>query len=716
MKNLRFFSVLLFCTMFFGAAAQKGIVKQANKYYNAGKYLEALELYDQVEKINENKDLLFKRGVANYHSSNASEAVRDFTMAKRIGYDEDEIYLYAAKALHSRGSYADAAQFYKNYLRYIDNKEEEYKIVELIKQCKFAYDNQFNDQAAFVENLGSSVNTEYDELRPIQSPTSQNKYYFSSNRSGSNGGLRNSKGYKDEIYGNYSSDMYAVELSNGNWTPVAAFHPILNGPKNDIIQGFNPDGSVLYFLKSQDGTTGQLYADTFAIDKDPEAFPKLLSSPVISELGDKDMQIFNASTIVFSSKRAGGYGGYDLYATYMKDGEWTAPQNLGPEVNTRYNECSPFIAKSGKKLYFSSDNINGFGGYDIFEMEYNTTAKKWEAPTNIGVPINSAMDDLNFSLSSDGMTAIFSSERMDSYGGYDLYLAYYKDQINDQLMYTENLPFLQYEVDSTEITSIAEPSATTTEVVEEETITKKEFFNEPLYYGSDEIILTPSNRNKLNRIKDILLVYPEVSVVLNGHSIKEGMREFDLYFSIKRSEKAAQFLVDKGIAPDRIKVRGLGSNYPHTALTGGRLSEKNNRRIDVSFIKVPTNRLKVIVDMPVVSDALKDGSSDLYYNTLKGLAYKIEVAKTKQMFKGDIIRQYENGAVEKQFTDSDYTYTIGIFDEYQTAKQLKSTLLRKGVIDAKIVPYMNDVMLNPSEIEVLKDVYPDLGEFLRFEK
>ena len=190
-------------------------------------------------------------------------------------------------------SYSKGNKFYKNYLRFAEEKEDQDKIVNLIKQCKYGLDNLYNDQVAFVENLGPAANSEYDELKPIQSPTSQNKYYFSSNRSGSQGGLRNAKGFKDEIYGHYSTDMYAIELSGGNWTPASAFHSILNGPKNDLIEGFNPDGTVMYFLQSQDGVTGVMYSDTFSVEKDPEAFPNRFESPLISELGDRDLQVFN---------------------------------------------------------------------------------------------------------------------------------------------------------------------------------------------------------------------------------------------------------------------------------------------------------------------------------------------------------------------------------------------------------------------------------------
>ncbi len=721
MRHLIFLSVIVFFASINIGSCQKGIAKQANKFLKAEKYEEALALYDQVEKINQDKHLLFKRGVANFHTRNADDAVRDFTLARRLGYEENEIYLYAAKALHSRGSYLDAAQFYKNYLRYLDDKKKEYVIIEKIKQCMFAYNNQYNDQLAFIENLGSSVNTEYDELNPVQSPTSQNKYYFSSNRSGSNGGLRNKEGYKDEIYGKYSSDMYAIELENGNWTSVSSFHPILNGPKHDLIQGFNPNGSVLYFIKTQSGNAGEIYADTFSVDKDPEAFPKLLRTPIISELGDKDMKVFNDQTIIFSSKRAGGFGGYDIYVTYLENDVWTVPTNLGPEINSQYDETAPFLTKSGKKLFFSSDRIEGFGGFDIFEATYSSETSAWLPVQNIGIPINSSMNESNFSLSSDGMTAIFSSNRIGTLGGYDLYLAYYKDQVMDQLMYTENLPFIQYIQDTvvTEVVSEVTPETNKENGLSDTPIIKKDFYNEPLYYGSDEIIISSANKSKLNQIKNTLTVFPEVSVVLSGHSIAEGMREFDLYFSIKRAEKAAEYLMQNGIDIKRIKVRGLGSNFPHTKhnTTGSnRLAEKNNRRIDVSFIKVPTNRLNVVNEMPSVADAMRDGASDEYYDILKGLAYKIEVAKTKQMYKGDVIRQYESGVVEKEMADSDYTYTVGIFDTYYNAKRMKSVLLRSGLNDANVIPYMNDVQLNKEQVESLKDVYPDLGEFLRFEK
>ena len=717
MKCLRIVLTSLYLFAFFSISAQKGILKQANRYFEAEKYYEALELYNKINEKDLNETIVFKKGVSNYYSNNADAAIQDLTKSRRMGYDKKEIYYYAAKALHSKNLFSDASRFYKNYLRYVDEDVEKNKIIELIKQCKFGIDNQYNDQIAFVENLGQSVNTEFDEINPVQSPTSQNKYYFSSNRSGSHGGLRNAKGYKDEIYGKYSADMYAVELSGGNWTPVSAFHPILNGPKHDIIEGFNPDGSVMYFFKSQDGEAGQMYADTFSIDKDPEAFPKLFVSPVIAELGDKDLQVFNNKTLIFSSKRKGGYGGYDLYVSIMRDGEWDAPVNLGPEINTRFDEVSPYLTKSGTKIYFSSDRITSFGGFDIYESIYDEDTYKWSAPDNLGVPINSARDDRSFSISSDGMTAVFSSNRPGSFGGNDLFLAYFKEQIYEQLLYTENAPFVKLEEElSSE--QIETPSDEIVRNEESQTFEQKEFIYSPLYYGNDEIILNPGNSGKMQKIKDLMIIYPELHITFSGHSLKEGMREFDLYFSIKRSEKAAEYLIKNGIDASRISVKGLGSNFPHTTFNENktsRLAEKNNRRIDISFTNVPSNRLKITEERPSVSDGLRDVTFALYRNTISGLAYKIQVAKTKQMFKADIIRQHDTGIVEKKMSDDAYIYTIGVFDEYNQARELKSELLRRGILEAKVVPYVDNQAINNAQIQVLKDRYSDLNEYLRFE-
>ena len=85
------------------------------------------------------------------------------------------------------------------------------------------------------------------------------------------------------------------------------------------------------------------------------------------------------------------------------------------------------------------------------------------------------------------------------------------------------------------------------------------------------------------------------------------------------------------------------------------------------------------------------------------------------MFKADVIREYDSGIIEKEMSDDSYTYTIGVFDTYSQARNLKSELLRKGIIEAKVIPYMDDQPINNDQVEALKDTYTDLNEYLKFE-
>jgi len=685
--------------------AQRKLRKQANKYFEASLYNEALDLYNQLKKIDKNPDLLFRRGVSNLQTNHLEEAIRDFTFAKGLGYEDEEIYFHTGIAKMRMKDFADAAEFFKDYLSFLDDSSKEENVIILLKQCQFALNHRYDEQLGFVENLGSGVNTIASETHPVQSPTSQKKYYFSSDRSMSEGGRRNKKGLKDEKYGMFSSDMYAVELQDANWTSVSAFHPILNGPKNDLIQGFSPDGQVLFYVSSLDGEKGQIFADTFDIERSPDAFPSLFESSFLSNLGDKDLFIFNKATILFSSNRAGGFGGYDLYISEFKEGEWQQPVNLGPTINSIFDERCPYLTKSGEKLYFSSDRLESFGGFDIYETSFNSQNGKWTVPSNLKMPINSPADDLWFTVSADGNSALLSSNREESIGGYDIFLSYLKNQVTDQLKYTESVSFLN--------TAASSDSLTISDVTDDE-IVIREYYSEPLYYGEDEIILTPANIGKLNRVKDLLLIFKDVKLVLTGHAVKDGLTEFDLYFSIKRAEKAAEYLVENGIDANRIHIRGAGANFPHTVQTGypvSSIAAKNNRRIDLNFLNVPIDKLNVFYASPVVSDNLKDVSFSRFTQVDEGLSYRIKVASTNQMYKDEIIRAYTTGIISKSIESDKYLYTIGLFDSFEDANYFNEDLISQGFQKGEIIPFDNGVEINKSEINQLLEKYPDLNVY-----
>ncbi|MCU0355125.1 MAG: hypothetical protein MUD08_15510, partial [Cytophagales bacterium] len=109
----------------------------------------------------------------------------------------------------------------------------------------------------------------------------------------------------------------------------------------------------------------------------------------------------DGNTIYFSSNRPGGAGGLDIYrSTKTPDGKWGEAVNLGPAVNTPYDDDAPFIHADGQTLYFSSRGHAGMGGFDIYRTEAQEDGA-WSRPENLGYPINTADDDIYFVLSAD---------------------------------------------------------------------------------------------------------------------------------------------------------------------------------------------------------------------------------------------------------------------------------------------------------------------------
>lgn len=132
--------------------------------------------------------------------------------------------------------------------------------------------------------------------------------------------------------------------------------------------------------------------------------------------------------LYFASYRPGGIGGIDLYFS-VKDSidNWGKPQNLGLPINSELNERAPFLHPDGKTLYFASDGHSGVGGYDIFVSRRCDSA--WQKPQNIGYPINTPGDESGFIVNADGIYAYYSSNTISGVGGYDIFTFELPDKV-----------------------------------------------------------------------------------------------------------------------------------------------------------------------------------------------------------------------------------------------------------------------------------------------
>jgi len=410
--------------------------RQAREFYATGRYEDARTiLLGSRELSRTDKEGRFLLALCHYQLHQLNESL---TLLKTLTEEEKtaypECWFYLGKIYHARHQFQDAAGYYKTYLNHTTaGGDIRSRVADLIRCCLNGQQLQYQAPKAVEENLGPQVNTQYDEFAPVLSPTVANRLYFSSIRAGNAGGKRNPNGIADERNGQYFSDLFFCSNIGGTWSRVQPMPYQINSPRHEVLLDFNKEGNALIYFKGLDLKKGEIVVDTFRPSDQRLMSSDPLPAPIRPLEGDEAPYFYNDTLIVFASSRPGGSGGLDLYKTAYRNGTWTEPENLGSDVNSAYNETTPFLSRDGNTLYFSSDNPErSIGGLDVFKTTYVNAVQRWTEPKNLGLPVNSAGDDAHFRLAPDGFTAFFSSDRKDGFGQRDLYMAIFKDYLLEQ--------------------------------------------------------------------------------------------------------------------------------------------------------------------------------------------------------------------------------------------------------------------------------------------
>jgi outer membrane protein OmpA-like peptidoglycan-associated protein len=718
------------CSPYSFAQSIKKVKSEAEDLFYHKKFKDALTKYYTVQYSKpKDMDVRLKIGACNYFINKPDQAKKYLHFVLENDKKPDiNTYFYLGRTYHAELNFKEAVKYYKLYLKKSkDDTENRAWIKDEIRRCASGMRLVAKDQMAIVENLGENVNSEGDDFAPILSPNFDDKIYFSSSRYGNRGGLRNDDGYKDDKFGDFKSDMFSTQVVNGEWTATTPMNPLLNSAKNDLVLGFDEAGTILYYFRGPSLFSGEVLVDTFNPVNGKPLSPDHFVSPMKTELGDKDPQFYNDTILVFSSKREGGYGGKDLYIAKYSNGKWESAKNLGPVINSKYDEVTPFLSEDGRTLYFSSNNTTSMGGFDIFKSTFEDDPERWTVVENLGVPINSAGNDTHFKLSQNGYKGYFSSSRIESLGKRDIYVSYFKNQRREQLSTSTPLVFSEvrtYKMQKQSGVSIAmqtpnsgEGTISTISAPQftEEEITTYEF--SPLFYSKDGQVLNNKNTNELNEVARLMIRYPQLMLVLTSNSEGGTPINFDLYFSIKKAEDAASYLIENGVNPKRIILKGCGVNYPIAELEsegGFNFQAVNlNRRIDIDILNTTGLPIRVKSNAPVVNDRIKSEMASSYKTAIQGLSYKVQIAAIKQMYSGDIMKKYPDVMVESIGIDQYYKYTVGLYQTFSAADQLRKELIRQGVSDSFIVPYVNGVRVSRDDSKIYSAAYPDLLDFIK---
>jgi tetratricopeptide (TPR) repeat protein len=694
--------------------AQKDLKKLGDTYFDNKKYDKALEAYlahEQTKPKEIDYALRYRIGVSAFHAGQLPKAKKylDF-VAESDKVNEENLALFVAQTYHALMEFDIAAKNYKIYLNKVgDNPARRRVIKDQIRRCATGKVLFNQAKIAYTENLGANVNSAGDDFAPVLSPNHEDRLYFSSLREGNAGGARDAKGLKDDKFGSFSSDILYTEVVNGEWSAPIQLDNLINSPRNEVLLDFSGDGKRLYFFKGLNTFSGDILQNTFTTDVGALDYPRF-QAPIRAENGDNSLSFVNDSTILFASNRAGGFGGFDIYISFLKKGTWTDPENLGNTINTPYDEVAPFLAKDGRTLYFSSNTTDGIGGLDVFKSKFNEIKKIWSEPQNLGIPINSSEDDTNFRLDAQGLKGFFTSARKEGQGGRDIYSAYFKIPLKEQTI--TGLPPVFHLIAASTFEKLSKQG---------NTINNSAFAEECnvpiLYYDNDEDLLSTENKTKLQPVIALLKSHPALQILLNCHTEATNTAEFDLYFGIKRAEKLGAFLIEKGIKPQNILLNSCGASYPvakneYNGIANP-MAQRLNRRVKCTIFN-PTNiPLQLNNDVTTIDPNIEMPLGNFYDKTTKDLSFKVQVASVRQMYKGDIVANASDATIESVAGTGIYLYTTGIFKEFRQADQHKAALQTQGARDLQIIAYMNGQRLVTSDFKKYATTFPDLNNMLK---
>jgi outer membrane protein OmpA-like peptidoglycan-associated protein len=404
-------SVLILST--FLVQAQLKNYKKALTSFESGYYDMAIKEFYKVKEIDETKkaDLNFKIAESYRLSNRWIEAIPFYEKAFEAGLVNNDANFYYAYALKANEEYEKAKISLQKYIESKStNKVLNERALRELNTLLLITDIKSKKSELEFKNL-SAINTENIEFSGI---VKDGYFIYSASK-------------KDKVYSNglpflgiYQSKISADFSTFGPAEPLSK--NILDPDRNEGTPTFSPDGKTMIFAR---GNTGKrkdnspdvdLYMSRY-VPSEGWTEPKLVSASDSSAWDGSPAFSRDGKTIYFSSNRAGGSGGLDIYRVNMDaSGRFGNPANMGKAINTAGDEMFPFVSPDGK-LFFASDGHPGLGKLDIF-MAVRTGGKT--TVENLGLPYNSSMDDFGYSLDDVG-NIFFTSNRAGGKGNDDIY-------------------------------------------------------------------------------------------------------------------------------------------------------------------------------------------------------------------------------------------------------------------------------------------------------
>ena len=401
------------------ANAQNGAMNSGNRAFSKFNFQRAIDIFTRIVSKNpQNAAAIEKLADAYRLTNNTTEAEKWYgALAALPNAKASNIYQYA-QFLKANGKYEEAAKYYNIYSSIMPNDSRGNDNKSLATASKSLLEP---NKAYTVSPI--NINTKSWDYSPVYF---KDGIVFVSNR-GTDGSVKRQDNWTDSRF----HDLYfAKKTSNAVFaTPVRLKGSQPNRKYHDGSATFTKDFKEIYFTRNN-------YLNSKANKSSDRIIKLIIMKAVYNESDNKWVELspltFNnkeynvahpsiskdGQKLYFISDMPGGEGETDIYVSNKQGNNWGAPINLGKGINTPGKEMFPYIHDDGT-LYFSSDGRTGIGGLDIYSASPN--GNSFDAPVNLGSPVNSNKDDFGYIMAADGKSGYFTSNRDGGSGEDDIY-------------------------------------------------------------------------------------------------------------------------------------------------------------------------------------------------------------------------------------------------------------------------------------------------------
>ena len=341
-------------------------------------------------------------------------------------------------------------------------------------------------------------------------------------------------------------DFYTSTLGPNGFTKAILMQDSLNRPNKKGSASLSKDMQTLYFAADYPEQGFGRY-DIYSVRKTNKGWsaPKNLGRNINTDFWDSAPSIApDGKALYFCSNRPGGYGGIDIYVSYKNErGGWQEAENMGPQINTAGDEQTPFMHADNKSLYFSSTGWPGFGGADLF-VSRKINDSTWSTPINLGYPINTYDNEGSISVAHNGNDAYMASDRADSRGGLDIYKV--ELAIETRANQKDTVAIAPIQIAPTEMVIVPN---------------KVQVFKHVLFIVNTATFIDAAIP-ELVSLAQYLKDNNKAFVTIEGHTDNSGKLDQNLILSKARAAAIQQYLINNGIAANRITAIGYGASIP----------------------------------------------------------------------------------------------------------------------------------------------------------